>query len=224
MTALEGDQEIMVAGERLVLLPERAVFWESKSTALIADPHFGKSATFRASGIPVPSGTTADAVERLKTIVRRTKAARVIFLGDFLHAREGRSKQMLDELLAWRESCRDLDLLLVRGNHDRQAGDPPGDLDLECVDGPYELAPFVLTHHPKNFQRGYSLAGHIHPAVRLSGRGRQHLRLPCFLFGTAGAVLPAFGDFTGLADIEPAAGDQIFAVTDSGVIRISDAR
>ncbi|HUR00098.1 MAG TPA: ligase-associated DNA damage response endonuclease PdeM, partial [Gemmatimonadaceae bacterium] len=151
------------------------------------------------------------------------KANRVIFLGDFLHAREGRSRQLLDELLAWREGCRDLELLLVRGNHDRHAGDPPGALNMECVNGPYELSPFVLTHHPKTFDAAYSLAGHIHPAVRLSGRGRQHLRLPCFLFGTRGAVLPAFGDFTGLADIEPVSGDEIFAVTESGVIRINDA-
>ncbi|HEV7837454.1 MAG TPA: ligase-associated DNA damage response endonuclease PdeM, partial [Gemmatimonadaceae bacterium] len=192
MILSDGDQEITIAGQRLLLLPERAVFWEAQSTVLIADPHFGKSATFRASGIPVPSGTTADAVERLKTIVGRTNAVRVIFLGDFLHAREGRSKQMLDELLAWRESCRGLGLLLVRGNHDRHAGDPPGELNVECVDGPYELAPFVLTHHPKSFEAGYSVAGHIHPAVRLSGRGRQHLRLPCYLFGETGAVLPAF--------------------------------
>jgi DNA ligase-associated metallophosphoesterase len=222
MRLSDGDQEIVIAGERLTLLPERAVFWQSQSTVLIADPHFGKSATFRASGIPVPAGTTADAVERLQTIVVRMKARRVIFLGDFLHAREGRSRQMIDELLKWRDGCRELRLLLVRGNHDRHAGDPPRELDVECVNAPYEEAPFILTHHPKTFDAAYSLSGHIHPAVRLSGRGRQHLRLPCFLFGTSGAVLPAFGDFTGLADIEHVAGDQIFAVTESGVIRIND--
>jgi uncharacterized protein len=224
MRPSEGDQEIVISGERLTLLTERAVFWESQSTVLIADPHFGKSATFRASGIPVPAGTTADAVGRLKTIVARTKATRVIFLGDFLHAREGRSRQMLDELLRWRDGCRDLQLILVRGNHDRHAGDPPGELDVECVNAPYELPPFVLTHHPKQFENGYGVAGHVHPAVRLSGRGRQHLRLPCFLFGARGAVLPAFGDFTGLADIEPQPGDQIYAVAESGVTRVNDAQ
>lgn len=224
MSGNEGDQEVVIADQRLTLLPERAVFWESQSTIFIADPHFGKSATFRASGIPVPAGTTADAVGRLRSIVGRMKARRVVFLGDFLHAREGRSRQLLDELLRWRESCRDLQLLLVRGNHDRHAGDPPSELGVECVNAPYELAPFVLTHHPKQFENGYGVAGHVHPAVRLSGRGRQHLRLPCFLFGVRSAVLPAFGDFTGLADIEPAAGDRIFAVAEEGVIRVNDAQ
>ena len=224
MKVYDGDQEISIAGQRLTLLPERAVFWQSQSTVFIADPHFGKSATFRASGIPVPAGTTADAVERLEAIVARMKATRVIFLGDFLHAREGRSRQMLDELRRWRERCRDLELLLVRGNHDRHAGDPPGELNVECVDAPYELPPFVLTHHPKQFETGYGVAGHVHPAVRLSGRGRQHLRLPCFLFGAHSAILPAFGDFTGFADIEPEPGDQIYAVAELGVIRVNDAQ
>jgi len=30
-----------VAGERLVLLPERAAYWERARTLLVADPHFG---------------------------------------------------------------------------------------------------------------------------------------------------------------------------------------
>jgi len=38
------------------------------------------------------------------------------------------------------------------------------------------------------------------------------------------AVLPAFGDFTGLADVEPVAGDKIFAVAEKGVIRVNDAQ
>jgi hypothetical protein len=36
------------------------------------------------------------------------------------------------------------------------------------------------------------------PALVVSGRGPDRLRLPCFHFGPAVGVLPAFGDFTGL--------------------------
>jgi len=38
-----------VAGERLVLLAERAAYWERARTLLVADPHFGKAAAFLAS-------------------------------------------------------------------------------------------------------------------------------------------------------------------------------
>lgn len=59
----------------------------------------------------------------------------------------------------------------------------------------------------------YTLSGHLHPGITLSGKGRQRLRLPCFWFGAQTGILPAFGAFTGLADIQPRQGDQIFATT-----------
>ena len=45
-------------GQQLDLLAERAIHWIEQRTLLIADPHFGKASVFRASGIPIPSGTT----------------------------------------------------------------------------------------------------------------------------------------------------------------------
>ena len=50
--------EIDCAGERLVLLPEKAVFWPSEKTLIVADLHLGKTAAFRAAGIGVPELTT----------------------------------------------------------------------------------------------------------------------------------------------------------------------
>jgi hypothetical protein len=38
-----------VAGEKLGLFAERAIYWPARSTLLVADPHFGKAATFRRS-------------------------------------------------------------------------------------------------------------------------------------------------------------------------------
>jgi uncharacterized protein len=202
-------------------LPERAVYWARQRTLLIADPHFGKAATFRASGIPVPAGTTLNAVARLESVVARTSARTIVFLGDFLHAREGRSASTLDELQRWRERCRKLELILVRGNHDRHAGDPPAEMSIKCVDPPFMMTPFALAHHPRRDSAEYLIAGHLHPAVRLSGNARQSLRLPCFLFGASGAILPAFGDFTGVCDIEPELGDKVFAVADDAVIPVA---
>ena len=224
MIQRDGDLAVEVRGEKLWLLPERAVFWEARDALLVADPHFGKAATFRASGIPVPVGTTGNAVVRLEAIADRTAARRIVFLGDFLHARPGQSKEVIDQLTRWRHAYRDLELLLVRGNHDRHAGDPPGELTISCVDAPVLMPPFILAHHPKPREEGYVLAGHLHPAVRLSGKARQSLRLPCFVFGAELATLPAFGDFTGLADIEPEIGDRVYAIADGGVIDVSEAR
>ena len=220
----EGDVAVDLSGENLTLLPERALFWNNRGILFVADPHFGKAATFRAGGIPVPSGTTGDALERLSSAVTRTNATTLVFLGDLLHARSGRSKAMFDALLRWREMNNAVELLLVRGNHDRSAGDPPPDLGISCENSPHPMPPFVLAHHPIADERGYVLAGHVHPGVRLYGAGRQRVRLPCFVFSGEVGILPAFGDFTGFADNDPADDADVYAIADGCVIKAEKPR
>ena len=210
----------VVRGEELQLLAERASYWGRASTLLVADPHFGKAATFRAAGIPVPRGTTADGLARLDALLARTGASRIVFLGDFLHAREGRAAATLDALRAWRDGHGDVEMLIVRGNRDRHAGDAPPELGIASINGPVVESPFVLAHHPAVSDAGYVLAGHLHPSVDLTGPGRQHARRPCFWLGSAGAVLPAFGDFTGLWSVTPAVGDRVFVVAGSEVVEL----
>jgi uncharacterized protein len=220
VTETSGAVAMEVAGERLWLLVERAAFWPRESLLLVADPHFGKAAAFRAAGLAVPGGTTAEGLRRLDAALARTGAARLAFLGDFFHARSGRAAQTLASLLAWRAAHPALDVLLVRGNHDRHAGDPPPELRIRAVDDPLSAAPFVLAHHPRPSANGYVLAGHLHPAVKLRGIGRQREVLPCFHFGPEVGVLPSFGDFTGAARIVPAEGDRVFVVAGGEVLAV----
>ena len=218
---MPADVEIEVRGERLSLLPERAVHWPRERTLFAADTHGGKAAAFRAASLPIPEAMTEDDLTRLARMVERTRARRLIVLGDLLHARTGRSPETLGAIAAWRAAHPGLEILLVRGNHDRGAGDPPGDWNVRCVDEPFELPPFVLRHRPGEPADGYALAGHLHPAVRLTGRGGQGLRLPCFWFQPHGAVLPAFGSFTGTATIAPCPGDRLFVIADGAVLPAS---
>lgn len=207
-------------GERLTLLPERALYWERTRTLFLADAHLGKAATFRAFGMPLPEGGTEADLSRLSAAVERTGAESLIVLGDLLHAEKGRDTATLESVSAWRRRCSFLDVLLVRGNHDDRAGDPPEDWQVRCVDGPVLLPPFVLNHVPLADPRGYVLAGHLHPAVRLVGRGRQTVKLPCFWFGEPGAVLPAFGSFIAGATIRPRSGDRVFVATEAEVLAV----
>lgn len=214
----DRDVTLDIAGATAVLMGEHAVYLPEMRTLLVADAHFGKAATFRAGGIFVPRGTTSSTLSRLDTVVARTDATRLVFLGDLLHAREGRSPETLRLVGAWRESHADVDVVLVRGNHDRAAGDPPESLGIRCVDAPILEGPFAFTHHPSTIAERYVLAGHIHPAARLRGPGRQSERLPCFWVRAGVMVLPAFGDFTGLGDIEPVEGDRVFVVAEGAVV------
>ncbi|HUP30403.1 MAG TPA: DEAD/DEAH box helicase, partial [Usitatibacter sp.] len=81
--------------------------------------------------------------------------------------------------------------------------------------------PFVLNHEPGPSRGGYALAGHIHPAVRLSASGEKPLRLPCFWFGARYGVLPAFGAFTGNAEVLPRRGDQVFVIAEQEVLQVA---
>ena len=79
---------------------------------------------------------------------------------------------------------------------------------------------FAWCHVPQEVPGCYAVAGHIHPGVRLNGRGRDSLRLPCFWFTKTHAVLPAFGDFTGLADVAPQEDDRVFVDTGAGIVAV----
>jgi DNA ligase-associated metallophosphoesterase len=212
--------ECVVAGEKLVLLAEMAAYWPARKALFVADFHLGKAATFRNAGIPLPAGTTSENVRRLDRALERTKAKRVIFLGDFLHAATGRAARTLERFAEWRASRASVELTLVRGNHDARAGDPPESFGIRCVDAGATLSPFVLNHEPGASRGGYALAGHIHPAVRLAGEG-ETLRLPCFWFGARFGVLPAFGAFTGTAVIRPRVGDQVYVIAEEEVLKVA---
>ena len=212
------DLEIEIAGEQLLLLPERGIYWARKSTLFVADTHWGKAAAMRANSIPVPMGTTSGDLHRLSSAITRTDARRLVLLGDAIHAREGRAKKTFDEVAAWRAQHRDLDILLVRGNHDRGAGDPPATLDIYCTNAPAIDFPFVFQHHPRSSAEGYALAGHVHPAVKLHGRGRQRSTLCCFHFTSQVGTLPAFGSMCGRGLLTPALGDRIYVIAEDEVI------
>jgi uncharacterized protein len=211
---------INIANESLSLLPQKALYWPREKTLFIADAHFGKAASFRAAGIPMPPGTTTNTLAKIDDCLLATHAGRIVFLGDFLHNRDSRAKETFDKFAEWRDANAQLKLQLVRGNHDAKAGDPPNEWNIDCVDEGETLGPFCLAHHPEPDLRGYVLAGHIHPAVRLQGRANDSMRLPCFWFGKYVAVLPAFGSFTGTYTVLPKQGDRVFVVADDALIEM----
>ncbi len=211
--------QLQLAGECVELRADRTLYWPTRRTLLVADLHFGKAETFRAAAIPVP-GDAEPMLTRLDHALKATGAERLIVLGDFWHARSGRTPAILGELDSWRAEHTSLRIDLVRGNHDR-AGAPPASWCEEWTQPLLVDRPFVFTHFPTHSELGYVLAGHVHPGVRLLGTGRQRLRLPCFRFGERVGILPAFGDFTG-SGFEPGGrGERVFAVAGDEVIEVS---
>ncbi|MBA2723321.1 MAG: ligase-associated DNA damage response endonuclease PdeM [Methylibium sp.] len=221
---MSAPLELALAGERLQLLAERAVFLPERATLLVADAHVGKAVSFRALGVPVPRGTTTETLQRLGRLVEATAAEHVIFLGDFLHSARSHAPHTLSALARWRDEHSRLSLSLVRGNHDLHAGDPPAAFAIDVFGEPFRLGGLALCHHPQVVAGAYALAGHWHPCAGVGGRARDRLRLPCYWFGSETlrpvGVLPAFGAFTGMHLIERGSGDRVFVVAENRVAEL----
>jgi len=211
---------ILAAGRPVTLLADKAAFLAASRTLLVADAHIGKAVSFRALGVPVPRGTTSETLAALSALIATWGARRVVFLGDFLHSARAHAAATLGAVARWRREHASLELVLVRGNHDNRAGDPPPYLGMRVVDEPFELDGFAMCHHPSPRRGAYVLAGHLHPCVSLGGRGFDHLRLPCFWLGDDVGVLPAFGAFTGMHPIRAGASDRVFAIADGAVTAV----
>jgi DNA ligase-associated metallophosphoesterase len=160
----------------------------------------------------VPRGTTSETLDLLSSLVATWHARRVVFLGDFLHSERAHAPATLGRVARWRRAHASLELILVRGNHDSRAGDPPPSLRIEIVDEPWLVGPFACCHHPQAHATHFVLAGHLHPACSLHGRGRDSVRLPCFVQEDGQAVLPAFGEFTGGLYMEPLPGRRFYGI------------
>ncbi|MEB2871390.1 ligase-associated DNA damage response endonuclease PdeM [Pseudomonas rhizosphaerae] len=212
---------VQLAGVELWLLADKAIYWPERQTLLIADAHFGKAAAYRKLGQPVPQGTTTSNLQVIDRMLGKYPTQHLVFLGDFLHAPGSHSAGTLSTLAAWRTELPDLRITLIRGNHDKRAGDPPVELRFEVVTEPLEMGPFALQHESDAHPSLHVLAGHIHPVYRLHGRGRQSLRLPCYLLRNKVSLLPAFGAFTGGYKMDDATDQRVYVVGDGGVWRVA---
>ena len=136
----ERTARVALGGTSLELLPGKAVWWPGERTLLVADAHVGKAVSYRRLGVPVPEATTAGTLDALDALLARHDARRIVFLGDLLHSRHAHAAQTLVAFERWRTQRPALEIVLVRGNHDDRAGDPPCEWGVHCVDEPFGLA------------------------------------------------------------------------------------
>lgn len=215
MDLLSGNSPehcIQTAGGPLVLSHQKVVFEPSHKALFVADVHLGKAATFRSLGVPVPAGTTLENLDRLSEAIARHRPTALYFLGDLLHARAAHNAELLEKLHQWRFMHSEIQMVLIRGNHDSKAGDPPANLNISVVAEPFMLGGFALCHHTQTVPNALALAGHEHPVVVLNGKGRSRARLPCFYLKEGQLILPSFGAFTGGYQVLPQPGELVFPV------------
>jgi DNA ligase-associated metallophosphoesterase len=211
--------QLSVKGQTLHLHPLKAIFWEEKQTLFLADLHLGKAAHFRKKGLAVPAQVLQTNLENIRLLLEWYSPNRVLFLGDLFHSTHN---PVWEELLRFLETFPEVSFELVKGNHDIL---PPAAYENSLLRLHKETLteePFIFSHHPLDTTNlnYFNFYGHLHPGVMLAGPGKQTLKLACFHFGQQQAVLPAFGAFTGLAIVTPAASDRVFVVAEGEVLEV----
>ncbi len=197
----------------VTLLPEFGALLPRTGTLVLADIHLGKSATFRARGLPVPEGDTTDDLGRIDSMINTYEVKQLVIAGDMVHASDGLTKYTLESIRSWLESL-SIPMVLTEGNHDRKSFLPALKLDrvkFISADGIH------ITHEPKDLPKETpGIAGHLHPSYTLKDRSKVGIKLKGYhLCYPHHLVLPAFSQFTGTHPISPSIGDKFFSVTEN---------
>jgi DNA ligase-associated metallophosphoesterase len=206
---------IQIQNQEFLLHPLGGIFWIEKSMLLISDVHLGKVAHFRKFGAAVPQKAIHKNFMLLDEIVSHFQPFQVCFLGDLFHSSLNKEWQLFEN---WVEKTPSK-IILVAGNHDIIAPEKFEGLEIQIFQE-LVIDDFLLTHHPEEHERLFNFCGHIHPAIRLQGFGRQRLKLACFFKKKQQLILPAFGEFTGTHVLEPTAADEVYAIVEDEVVKL----
>lgn len=192
------------------------LFWEEQSMLLISDVHLGKVSHFRKFGAAVPQQAVQKNFTAMDDAIAYFQPKTVVFMGDLFHS----SLNMEWELFQTWVATQSASIILVSGNHDIISPLRYEELGIEVVE---ELIShqFLLTHHPEEREGFFNFCGHIHPAIKLTGFGRQTVRLPCFYKSPMQLILPAFGEFTGTYTLEAKKDCEVYALLGDTVLPVT---
>ena len=208
-----------IRDNNFLLYNTRCIFWQEKSILILSDLHLGKAGHFRKNGIAIPQTIFKADMHKFVDQIQYNKPESIIIVGDMFHSKENKEH---DFFLKWRNDFPNLKIHLVKGNHDILKDKAYEKANLIIHEKTLSIDGFTFTHdiNECSDNEDYCFSGHIHPGIYISGAARQKLRVPCFYFSEKHAVLPAFGNFTGVSPIKPLDGDTIFAIADNSLIRI----
>lgn len=198
-----------VAGVRCGLTCSGALHLPQAHALVAGDLHLEKGSAYAVRGSLLPPFDTRATLERLEAEVARTEPRRLILLGDSFH--DPRAPARLDpgdrarlEALALGRT-----LVWVEGNHDRKGAETALGLLPGEVTDEVEVAGLTLRHEPRPEPQPGEVAGHLHPAARVSAAGRV-VRRRCFATDGERLILPAFGAYAGGLNLLDRAFDGLF--------------
>ena len=191
---------LSLAGVALVADMSGALYCPAERTLIVADLHLEKASAFARRGQLLPPYDTRETLQRLARVMDHYAPRRVVALGDSLHDRQAAERIDGDDLTVLRVLQDDHDWVWVVGNHDPVIAPRLGGR----VVAEHSIGQLTLRHEPRPGPVTHEIAGHLHPAARLSLHGHV-IRRPCFVGNRQRLIVPAFGAFTGgLNVLDPA--------------------
>ena len=211
-------QKINCKNEILELTNQRVIFWESQNSLILSDLHIGKSAHFQKSGIPIPSNILTTDLKRLAQLIHHFKANQLIIVGDLFHAEYNKD---LDEFKSWLTQFINLNIKLIKGNHDRLSDKVYQQFNIEVFNKNYTQNLLKFVHDFDNIEEEYFvISGHTHPGVFIKGKGKQRIKLPCYQVTKQQLILPAFSLFTGLNTKNAPENCKNYCFTNDGIFEV----
>src|ERR1700709_1425617 len=98
-------------GQNLLLLPQKAIYWEQQRALIIADVHLGKVGHFRKAGIAIPRHMEQSDLAILSELIHEYRPEKLLFLGDLFHSDMNND---WDWFILWRSQFLGLQIILVR--------------------------------------------------------------------------------------------------------------
>ena len=188
---MRTETVIALSGVDFIADVSGALFEPETRMLIVADCHFEKGSALTRRGHVLPPFDTRDTLIRLEALTRRFHPRAIVSLGDGFHDRAAALRLSEDDVARLRALGRVADLIWIAGNHDPEpVTNLPGTSVMELA-----LGDIMLRHEPGG-AGDYEIAGHLHPAAKIAGRGRA-LRRRCFVSDGRRCILPAFGAYTG---------------------------
>ncbi|MGQ0672255.1 MAG: ligase-associated DNA damage response endonuclease PdeM [Hyphomicrobium sp.] len=200
-----NDQPISISGRAFRADYSGALYWPAENALIVADLHLEKGSAFARRGVMLPPYDTRETLSRLAEAVDRFEARTVIALGDSLHDLGGGARMSEEDVETLKIIQEDRDWIWVTGNHDPELPERLGG----HVCSEMTVNGLTLRHEPRRGRVAHEIAGHLHPAARVSLHGCA-IRRPCFVGNGLRLILPAFGAFTGGLNVLDEAFEPLF--------------
>jgi uncharacterized protein len=186
------EQPLSICGKSFVAHVSGGLYWPAEEALIVADLHLEKGSAFAGRGSLLPPYDTAETLSRLAAAIDHFQARTVIALGDSFHDAEGPQRLAASDRETLGILQDGVEWIWMTGNHDPEL---PASIGGHVVDT-LDVGGLNLRHHPREGRATHEIAGHLHPAARLSLHG-FHIRRPCFISNGLRVVLPAFGTYAG---------------------------